>query len=162
MSALGVKVTYQFLPDHLARGNGEPGDSRMFRQLPANSPVRLVAPLGVGGHPDHLLVRNLATRYFKRVGGSELMLYEDLPYAALRTDLEEEERSITHALGTPRLRELCIPMNARTMARKVFFSRLYFTQSNKSKILKKHAMAIGRKCGSEFAERYYVAGRNGA
>jgi LmbE family N-acetylglucosaminyl deacetylase len=38
------------------------------------------APLGVGGHVDHLLTRDAAVN--ARHAGVELLLYEDLPYAA--------------------------------------------------------------------------------
>jgi LmbE family N-acetylglucosaminyl deacetylase len=50
-------------------------------------PVRVYAPLGVGGHVDHRLVRDAAMSVSGR--GTTLYLYEDIPYAAARGAVEE-------------------------------------------------------------------------
>ena len=59
--------------------------ARLLPEVPAGA--RLVAPLGLGNHVDHLLARAAAERLFSRgqdwaQGGSKLYYYADLPYAA--------------------------------------------------------------------------------
>ena len=47
--------------------------------LRARPDARVLAPLGLGGNKDHLAVRDAALR---TVSSNDLVLYEDLPYAA--------------------------------------------------------------------------------
>lgn len=63
-----------------------PGDpvlerlEQLLRQrLEQGTPARVYAPLGIGGHVDHLLTRQAAQRVFADV--CPLLFYEDLPYA---------------------------------------------------------------------------------
>jgi LmbE family N-acetylglucosaminyl deacetylase len=42
--------------------------------------TRLVSPIGIGDHPDHLLVRDASLRL--RADGAEVAFYAELPYAA--------------------------------------------------------------------------------
>lgn len=55
---------------------------RRFQELPPTA--RLVAPLAAGGHVDHVLARRAA----ERARGTELLYYEDYPYAARAGALE--------------------------------------------------------------------------
>ena len=56
----------------------DPADlaGRLRAAIPAGS--ELVVPAGIGGHEDHLAVRDAA---FELAGGTPLSLYADLPYA---------------------------------------------------------------------------------
>jgi hypothetical protein len=150
-----VRVRYLFLPDSTLR------DDRPAR-LPARpsptAPGRIFAPLGVGGHVDHLLVRKAAIAWWLGYGRTpQICFFEDLPYAARSTNLEEEEAKIAGGLSA-----LCGPLapTFRRLApcllrRKLLFSRLYLTQTDKTELLVRHAAAVGRLAGVEYAERYY-------
>lgn len=60
-----------------------------IRTLPAHR--RLIAPLGVGGHVDHRVVRRAA----ENVAGSLLLFYEEFPY------VEWKRLALRRALGRP-------------------------------------------------------------
>ncbi|WP_337059687.1 PIG-L deacetylase family protein [Kineococcus sp. G2] len=75
-----VYPTYRW---HVAAGRVSRADRHVVRavsevveRLAAPAPTVLVAPLGVGRHVDHVLVRDVAAR----VGG-DVLYYADLPYA---------------------------------------------------------------------------------
>jgi LmbE family N-acetylglucosaminyl deacetylase len=157
MRALGVEVFYLFFPDSLVRtGVGFAGLERLADRL-SSSTARIVAPLGVGGHPDHIATRDFAVKQFRDKLVPELVLYEDLPYAADSEDVEEEENSILLALNLPGVNAWLNKMNARAFKRKIMFSRLYLSQSDRATILERHATYLGGKCGARFAERFYTA-----
>ena len=77
-----VYPTWRF---HLARGAVSPADAptvatveRLIADLlaePSELPTVLVAPMGVGGHVDHVLVRDAALR-----AGVPVVRYADVPY----------------------------------------------------------------------------------
>ncbi len=75
-----VYPTYRL---HLARGRVSPYDAETLRAvgetvdalLPERSGGLLLAPLGVGGHADHVLVRTAAER-----SGRPVVYYSDFPY----------------------------------------------------------------------------------
>jgi LmbE family N-acetylglucosaminyl deacetylase len=62
----------------------------------------VLAPLGLGGHVDHLVTRAAA---LAAAGAGQLAFYEDVPYVLLASDPEEEAaaavRTVTAALGEP-------------------------------------------------------------
>lgn len=62
-------------------------------------PQAIAAPLGLGGHLDHLVARDAAMR----VGCGVLAFYEDLPYAARCGDEAHREalREVTARVGQP-------------------------------------------------------------
>ncbi len=62
---------------------------RRIRELPPHR--RVVAPLGVGGHVDHLLVRRAA----ETVAAGRLLYYEEFPY------VEWKRLALRRALGRP-------------------------------------------------------------
>ncbi|MFF1510326.1 PIG-L deacetylase family protein [Streptomyces sp. NPDC058326] len=89
----GTKRLARFLPEvshvyptyrlHLSRGHVSPYDSGTLRAvgetvdalLPGPTGGLVLAPLGVGGHADHVLVRTAAARSGRRV-----VYYSDFPY----------------------------------------------------------------------------------
>jgi LmbE family N-acetylglucosaminyl deacetylase len=157
MTIAGSAASYLFLPDSLARSESpESADLEARLRFKDLHPRRIVAPLGVGGHPDHLLVRNFAISLWHKSKSPELFLYEDLPYATRSPNLRSEEETIVHSIQIPGLRESCRRMNEREMSRKAFFGGLYVTQSNKREILVRHAERVGSACGGPYAERFYV------
>ncbi|WP_432534797.1 PIG-L family deacetylase [Kineococcus arenarius] len=89
-----VYPTYRW---HVAAGRVRRADRHVVRRvtelverLSAPGPTVLVAPLGVGGHVDHVLVRDVAART-----GGDVLYYADLPYA-LR---QEPDAAFTAAHG---------------------------------------------------------------
>lgn len=54
-------------------------EQQLRQRLAQARPARVYAPLGVGGHIDHLITRRAAQRVFADI--CPLLLYEDLPYA---------------------------------------------------------------------------------
>jgi LmbE family N-acetylglucosaminyl deacetylase len=118
----------------------------------------IFCPLGISGHPDHLAVRSIAIDYWRlKCGGKPtLCFYEDLPYAAKVKEIEVEVESCVRELSRScdNLSICYESMSIDQLKRKVVFSRLYLTQNDQSKLLKKHAQAIGKKCGRAYAERY--------
>jgi len=80
-----VYPTWKF---HLARGVVSPRDwavpvvDRLIAELlgePSELPTVLVAPLGIGGHVDHVLVGEAASRV-SDASGVSLVRYADVPY----------------------------------------------------------------------------------
>lgn len=159
MAALGTEVHYMFLPDTWARSEGTPVGVSRLETLIRDAPVRLIAPLGVGGHPDHIIIRDFALGAFQDDRVQELILYEDLPYSAVSDDLEAEESSILLSLGLHSIRETWNRLEPRTLRSKLFYSRMYFSQNNKADLLARHAARQGAMCGAQFAERCFSASR---
>jgi len=121
----------------------------------------IFCPLGISGHPDHSAVRSVAVDYWRlRCGGKPtICFYEDLPYAAKVKEIEVEVERCVRELSRS-CADLSIryhPMSIDQLKRKVAFSRLYLTQNDQSKFLKKHAQVIGEKCGQAYAERYFCS-----
>lgn len=85
---LHVYPTYRW---HVARGRVSPRDAGVVARVAslldaevaregALGPVVLVAPLGVGGHVDHVLARD-AARDAGRRAGTPVLHYADVPYS---------------------------------------------------------------------------------
>ncbi|NLB65362.1 MAG: PIG-L family deacetylase [Lentisphaerae bacterium] len=70
---------YPRLQDVLGPPHPEEAGTTVWEQVLRDLPPagRVVAPLGVGGHVDHWLVRRAAEKVF----GPDLLYYEDFPYA---------------------------------------------------------------------------------
>jgi hypothetical protein len=149
-------ASYMFLPDSLVRPPGGQVDLGSRLLLSAGTPARIIAPLGVGNNSDHVLLRDFSIALWRKHRGAQLVLYEDMPYAARCTDLATEERSLVGSLRVDGLRAECIPMHEQDLRRKIFFSRLYITQSDKSDVLLTHARAVGACCGCAYAERRFA------
>jgi LmbE family N-acetylglucosaminyl deacetylase len=117
----------------------------------------IYCPLGISGHTDHLAVRSAGVDLWLRSGKrSRICFYEDLPYAARLRDVESEVetrvRELTHFCGQLSVRYH--PMDRDRVKRKMFFSRLYITQNNHSRLLRMHAKELGKRCRGEYAEKY--------
>jgi hypothetical protein len=156
MAALGVQVTYLFLEEFPLRGGkGAPKLGGLLRSIEPR-PRRIVAPLGVGSHPDHVLLRDFAVECITKEYTDELLLYEDLPYAFYNSKLRDEEIKILESVGQLRARQMFGAMDATTMARKLMFCRMYFSQPYMGRELKEHASRVGEDAGTRYAERFFV------
>ena len=154
LSFMGVRVSYRNLPDssitQKRTGHGG-GGTPVFSEL--------YSPLGVGGNPDHLFVRDFALSIWKRMKRKTvLFFYEDLPYAARTKDLEATEKELAIEVGEicGRLEAKCLPLTKNMLWRKRLFSRLYLTQTDQSDLISSHAKKVGEECGLEYAERFFV------
>ncbi|MFQ5768704.1 MAG: PIG-L family deacetylase, partial [Acidobacteriota bacterium] len=99
-------------------------DSGMIAELCAElerlfAPCDVVAPLGVGGHVDHLITRQVGEIW----GGETVRYYEDFPYI-------EEPGSLEAALGAPEdwIGEV-IPLSPQAMKARVCASGCFRTQA---------------------------------
>lgn len=152
----GCKVRFLNEPDSIARGEAPIPVAPRLPNLFGSPPARIVAPLGVGGNSDHVIVRGVAMSLWRRAPECELVLYEDLPYAARSADLATEETSIVSALGEAGISEEFLPMSPSEMRRKLLLSRLYLTQTGKTRTLLDHARRVGANSGEAFAERVFA------
>jgi LmbE family N-acetylglucosaminyl deacetylase len=152
----GCRVRFLYEPDSVARGEAPIQVAPRLPDLFDSPPSRVVAPLGVGGNPDHVIIRGVAMSLWRRAPECELVLYEDLPYAARSADLAAEEMSIVSALGEAGIREEFIHMSPSELRRKLLLSRLYVTQTGKARTLLDHARRVGADSGEGFAERFFV------
>lgn len=99
--------------DSLFTDDGLPPDDPMVECLAQRlrqysegaAPARVFAPLGIGGHVDHLITRAAAQRVFGDV--CPLFFYEDLPYAG---ELTPAELARQLARDTRGLRPLITPL----------------------------------------------------
>ena len=158
LRALRCHAVYLFVPDSLSRKRiGSVQLTNFLREK--TPPARIVAPMAIGGHVDHMIARGIALALKRVLPKSELTLYEDMPYAADSEDLESEEDSIVASLSMG-LMATYQQMDDREMARKVFFSRLYLTQTDKTDVLVAHARSVGARCASKYAERFFRTGSN--
>jgi len=134
--------------DSQYRGPGEPLDaSAVLHALAAARPTLggLYAPLGIGGHPDHIAARDVAVELARR--GFPVSLYADLPYAIefgwprwvdgngngqppCNLDAAAYWEQCLEALPWPaeRLRARVIPLSGECGERKLAALRMYDTQ----------------------------------
>ena len=85
LAAAGAEALRLPLLDAQYRRPGRPlGPAEVDRELAARLQqvgVRVLAPAGIGGHPDHLLVRRYARLLLR--AGFRVTLYAELPYCVL-------------------------------------------------------------------------------
>jgi hypothetical protein len=123
-------------------------------------PGRIYSPLGLGEHPDHLLVRDFAITLWRHFNHRpKVIFYEDLPYAYLLSNADQSRAACVDKISQEMDRDL-LPVYGildSEMKSKLRFSRLYFTQMDKSSLsnLALYARRIGKECQKEFAERYF-------
>jgi LmbE family N-acetylglucosaminyl deacetylase len=88
-----------------------------FAALPTNK--RVIAPLAVGNHVDHQMVRRAAERCF----GAELFYYEDYPYA-------RDEAAVTAVIppADPTWHSQTIPLTGAAIAAKIEAIAAYTSQ----------------------------------
>jgi hypothetical protein len=120
----------------------------------------IFCPLGIGNHPDHVTVREVALRiWLAESRKPQLHFYEDLPYAARSKDLDEEVEGCIKVMSgrCGRLSIRYWPLSKQLLKRKLFFSKLYLTQNDHRKLLEQHARELGSMSRSAYAERYVQA-----
>ena len=118
-----LSYAYPTLHLHVLRGGISPDDLGTIRcildtidHLSLESSTLFLAPLGVGGHKDHVLVRTAAELSRKRVA-----YYSDFPYDTLYSvDLSFVQRnSLMQATWSPKMSPLSCRLYARTGHRSI-------------------------------------------
>ena len=122
-------------------------------------PKRIFCPLGVGGHPDHLFVRQTGIDLWQSWNSKpELFFYEDLPYAAWsltgHSTSEMCIADVSRSCGSMRVEWR--PLTAGEMRNKLLASRAYVSQTDHTSLLLRHARTLGRQCSADFAEMYFT------
>jgi len=150
----GTAYHHLNLLDFGARGKTS---TRLEADLRTIGPVRRIfCPLGVGSHPDHTAVRDFAISFWNDCGRKpQLWFYEDLPYAALARELDNEVlvKRISSLCG--KLNEIRIPMTEAQFKRKMLICGAYVSQRDIRQILRKHAKHVGRVIRAPYAEKLY-------
>ena len=159
LRSLKTKVKYLNLADNSLKDSTD-NDLLSIKKLELDLPAKIYSPLGVGGSPNHLQVRNWAINHW--IGWerkTELYFYEDLPYAAKSDDLEQEEEHILQELEKTcgPLQKLAEPLTAAQLDRKLRKCRSYFSQTDYSKLIGNHAKNRADS-STKFAEIFYRAG----
>lgn len=111
----------------------------------------LVAPLGLGGHVDHLIVREVARA--TKTGG--LAFYEDLPYAAILKHRGTLSRTISRNVrrsGRPLVQSLTLSLHAAEFQVKLEALRHYRSQltENDFALVSYHAERTAKPYGERF------------
>jgi hypothetical protein len=158
LNTLGVNVTYLFEKDSSI--NNPSTVTPKVWNMRLDRPARIYCPLGIGNNRNHLEVRDWAIkRWLGWKKSCELFFYEDLPYAGkIEGSLTETESAIIKSLEPVcgRLIDLRLePLSADTLARKLFFSKMYYSQTDYSGLLERFAKLRGRKLESGFAEAVF-------
>lgn len=158
LTRLGMRPSFLWMDDSSIRTKPVDRNELVLKLAHLRKPPRnLYCPLGMGQHPDHLAARDAAITYWLNCGSKpRICFYEDLPYAARISRLDLEFERCVRSLPRPR-RQLSVhyePLNADLLRKKAFFSRLYITQNDHTKLLERHGKELGRRCGSSYAERY--------
>jgi LmbE family N-acetylglucosaminyl deacetylase len=91
------------------------------------APWVIVAPAGIGGHRDHLLVRTVAEQ-LAAASGIATVYYEDLPYALA---FSEEDLAAAMMRVDPWARPIYVPIGDG-LAEKLSAARLYESQVDQS------------------------------
>lgn len=162
LGLLNVKVSFLFLGDTSVSIEGRHsiclGDLKALLSS-SGIPHKLFCPLGIGGHLDHMFVRQSGIDLWQSWGKEpELFFYEDLPYAALdlRSGYSFERclLDVKHCCGV--LRIAWRPLTKIEMRAKLLACRAYASQTNHANLLTEHARVLGKECSADFAERYFV------
>ena len=144
LGALGAEVTFGAWPDALFRTDGrghalypdlahlfgpphphDPLLSALDTLLPNDAKIAtLYAPLGVGGHVDHRLVRRAALRWAAQRPKVAVFLYEEYPYSAAGMDAVQQARV---AISHPTVAHL-FPLNEAALAAKIRAIACYRSQ----------------------------------
>lgn len=117
--------------------------------------ARLVIPLGIGAHQDHLLTRQVACRIYDQ---HRLLFFEDFPYVALPPD---EEEFLACVQG---LTQFCLDitpfLNQRIQATLQYQSqiRLFYRPPGRVEdIIRAYTAQQSKQGQGTFAERYWAA-----
>ena len=120
--------------------------------LSAIGPVEAVyAPLGVGNHIDHLLVRHVVCSLWKN--RDQLIFYEELPHASRLS--EKHIEMLAHEIFEEPM--AVIVDISQEWASKIEAVRLYASQIGRMTIsgISMHAARVGG--GNRMAERFWVS-----
>lgn len=109
------------------------------------NPRLILAPAGIGGHVDHCLTRSVAEVVATRQD-SDLLLYEDLPYAAM-----PDQRSFRDL--NPPIVQWEIATDA-TLLRKIAYLGAYVSQFDLASM--QRLIALHSQDGADHVERLYV------
>jgi len=175
----GASIVHLDLPDAVFRdyvGDAELlGDPRPIDPAPARElraligdldPDRVYAPLAVGSHVDHRLVRRAAIALIGPVIPPEsLRFYEDFPYAHNVGFDDPVALDAEFGAGLPpgwSLEAEIVPI-AGALARKIRALEAYRSQLGRlfggddpmSRAVRERAAIVGRKAGIGSAERYW-------
>ncbi len=160
LGTLGVKsVTYLFQKDSSANSKGISEVIDLAHRFAM--PSRMFCPLGIGENPNHVAVRQSAISNWVRWGKTpELYFYEDLPYAAKENDSEKIESEIvanlSRACDSKIVRRIQSPSSSQ-LAKKIYLSKAYFSQTDYSLLLETHAKIKGKDSETGFAEILFQA-----
>ncbi|PSN82887.1 hypothetical protein B9Q02_11125 [Candidatus Marsarchaeota G1 archaeon BE_D] len=150
LSLLRCKSVHLYLEDSSVRVCRKPNPSLWVKE----SPSIIVAPAAIGSHIDHLVTRELAIKLFEEIKNCELVLYQDLPYAAKISDLKKEEDALSGVIGN--IKERVLPLTKEEIKKKVKMAKLYFSQTDYTALIVEHAKRVGKEAGFEYAEKYYL------
>ena len=162
LTRLRLGCSFMWIDDYSLRDKDNEKKELSSNLVPFRQPLRnLFCPLGIGGHPDHLAVRNFAIEYWlKYKVKPRIWFYEDLPYAARIPKIDDAVEKcisqIPHLQGLLTIRYK--PLNSTLFRKKLFFSRLYVTQNDHTALFEDHGKQLGKKCDSPYAERYCCSG----
>lgn len=164
LGLFGVRVSFLFMYDTSLY---EKSPRRMSMAqlkttlLSSLIPQKIFCPMGIGGHSDHLSVRESGIDLWLLWNKEpKLFFYEDLPYAAY--DLRNNSHSLERCIDDVKpfcgnLRVVWRPISKSEMRTKLLASRAYASQTNHSKLLAEHSRALGKECSAEFAEKYFAS-----
>jgi len=163
LARLRLGISFLWMDDYSLRGRA--GEKQLSLELIHCRPPlqNLFCPLGIGDQPDHLAVRDLAVRYWRKMSHKpRIWFYEDLPYAARIPRIDEVVencvRSISQSEGLRASTLQYWPLDSPLFRKKLFFSRLYLSQNDQTELLERHGRELGKKCNSAYAERYLCSG----
>lgn len=111
-------------------------------------PALTLAPMAIGGHADHVAVRDACLNLGSMLGA--IALYEDLPYAHERPDIGRLAQDVGH--GRPHAVGI-----GRTLARKLALLSCYPSQLSAAHrdAVRRHALSLA---AGEPVERLWLAG----
>jgi len=157
LRSLKTKVRYLFSEDDsVKRSKGT--DRLSSWDIKVDLPRRIFSPLGVGGSPNHLQVRNWAIeRWIAWDKKCELIFYEDLPYAAKIRNAEQIESQMISELrpSCGMIEKKLEPLSASQVARNMRLCKAYFSQTDYSEIIGDYAKIRGTSTSTGFAEMFY-------
>jgi LmbE family N-acetylglucosaminyl deacetylase len=161
LTRLRVRPSFLWMEDSSSRSSPINGEAVASKLAVFQGAFQYIfCPLGISRHSDHMAVRSAAIDYWLTCGKKpRIRFYEDLPYAARMRDIDFEVETCVRELSRScgRLSTCYHPMNADQFKRKLFFNRMYLTQNDHSRLLKKHAEELGKKSEQAFAERYFCS-----
>jgi hypothetical protein len=157
LSTLKAKVRYLFSEDDSVKVPEGTAGLKSW-DIKIDFPHKIFSPLGVGGSPNHLQVRNWAIKRWNDWNKKcELIFYEDLPYAAKIENSKQAESQIINELqrSCGRIEENLETLSASQVADKIRMCKAYFSQTDYSEIIGKYARIQGRSTLTGFAEMFY-------